>query len=102
MSLLYKGDIGARLIISTDNTNIAESATLHLFLQKPSGTTVEIDITAPMVNYTTGVITYYTVSGDLNESGEYKAQLKGNFVDGSDLVSDQDSFTVYERLALTA
>ena len=101
MSLLYKGDIGARLIISTDNTTIAQSATLHMLLQKPSGTTVEIDITAPMVNYTTGVITYYTVVGDLSEVGEYKVQIKGVFVDSSDLVSDQDSFNVYERLIVT-
>lgn len=101
MSLLYKGDIGARLIISTNNTNIAPSATLTMLLQKPSGTTVEISITAPMVNYTTGVITYPTVAGDLSEVGEYKAQIKGLFVDSSDLVSDQDTFNVYDRLAVT-
>ena len=101
MSLLYTGDIGARLIISTDNTNIAPSATLTMLLQKPGGTTVEIAITAPMVNYTTGVITYPTVSGDLSEVGEYKVQVKGVFVGGENLVSDQDTFNVYQRLTVT-
>jgi hypothetical protein len=47
------------------------------------------------------VITYPTVSGDLSEVGEYKVQIKGLFVDSSDLVSDQDSFNVYDRLAVT-
>jgi hypothetical protein len=101
MSLLYKGDIGAKLVIETENVSIPVSTTLTMRLEKPSLNTVEISIPGSIVNYTTGVITYTTISGDLNEAGEYKVQIHGSFVDTSDLVSDIDSFVVYDRLVVT-
>jgi hypothetical protein len=50
-----------------------------------------------MVNYTTGVITYTTVIGDLDEVGEYKLQVRGVFTD-ADEVSDMDTFNVFEKI----
>jgi hypothetical protein len=95
MPLAYKGDIGARLTISTSNTAIPSGTTLTVIIKKPSGTLLT---KTPSVNLTTGVLTYDTVSGDLDETGEYKVQVHGVFVDGDDLYSDRDSFTVYEKL----
>jgi len=100
MSRLYVGDIGALIVINTLNTTIPLDAVLHLILEKPSGLTVEIDITAPMVNYTTGVITYPTIAGVLSEAGEYKAQIH-DVATGTDIVSDIDTFTVYSKLTVT-
>jgi hypothetical protein len=97
MSILYKDDVGAHLVISTSNTAIPGTAVLTLLLEKPSGTTVVLTVTPEMIDYTTGVITYDTVNGDLNEVGEYKIQIHGVFLD-ADEMSDIDTFTVYEKL----
>jgi hypothetical protein len=101
MSLLFRDDIGANLVVATHNTTIPLTATLSLILEKPSGTTVELSVTPTMVNYTTGVITYPTLDGDLDEAGEYRIQVHGVFVDGTDETSNIDSFTVNEKLTVT-
>jgi len=95
MVLVYKDDIGARLTISTSNTTMPATTALTLLIKKPSG---ELITATPSVNWTTGVLIYDTVSGDLDEVGEYKVQVRGVFDDGDDLRSDRDSFTVYEKL----
>lgn len=101
MSLLYRDDIGANLVITTGNTGIPLTATITLHMQKPGGSTVDLAITPSMINYTTGVITYPTVSGDLDDVGEYIVQLHGAFDDGTNTVSDEDSFYVHEKLIVT-
>ena len=97
MTLVYTGDIGARLTIATNNTLIALTTVLTLLIKKPAGTL--LTKTTPTVNYTTGVITYDSVSGDLDEVGEYTVQVRGVFDDGDDLRSDKDKFYVYEKLS---
>ena len=96
MALVYTGDIGTRLTIATNNTLIALTTVLTLLLKKPAGTLLT---KTPTVNYTTGVITYDSVSGDLDEVGEYIVQVRGVFDDGDDLRSDKDKFYVYEKLS---
>lgn len=97
MSILYQGDVGAHLLIETKNTSLPVSAVLTLIMEKPNGTVVVLPVTSGMVDYLTGVITYDTAEGDLDEIGEYRMQVHGVFVD-ADEVSDIDTFTVYEKL----
>lgn len=101
MTLLYENDIGAEIIIATGNTAIPISTVLTILLEKPGGITVELAVTPTMVNFTTGVITYTTVDGDLCVAGEYRTQVHGVFADGDNIVSDMDTFIVYEKLEVT-
>lgn len=95
MVLVYKDDVGARLTISTNNTSLPTDTTLTVLIRKPSGYLISA---TPSVNWSTGVLTYDTVSGDLDEVGEYRVQVHGVFSDGDDMRSDRDSFVVYEKL----
>lgn len=95
MSQVYCDDIGARLTINTQNTALPNDTILTLLMKKPSG---ELINATPSVTWSTGVLTYNTVAGDLDEVGEYKVQVRGVFSDGDDLRSDRDSFTVYEKI----
>lgn len=97
MALVYKGDIGTRLTIATSNTIMALTTVLTVLIRKPSGTL--LTKTPTSINYTTGVLTYESLSTDLDEVGEYKVQVRGVFDDGDDLRSDLDSFYVYEKLS---
>jgi hypothetical protein len=99
MSRLYQDDIGAHIVVETSNTAIPASAVLQLHVTKPTGVFATWALTAPMINLTTGVITYHTIAGDLSEVGEYKVQVHGVFLDGTNETSDIDSFTVYQKLA---
>ena len=95
MSLVYVGDVGARLTVATQNTALPTDTILTLIIKKPSG---ELIAATPSVAWSTGILTYDTVAGDLDEIGEYKVQVHGVFSDGDDLRSDKDSFTVYEKI----
>lgn len=97
MALVYTGDIGSRLTIATNNALIAVTTVLTVLIKKPvTGTLLT---KTPVVNYTTGVLAYDSIAGDLDEAGEYKVQVRGVFDDGDDLRSDEDKFYVYEKLA---
>jgi hypothetical protein len=99
MSRLYKDDIGVNIVVATGNLTIPITAVLTLNIVKPSGATAVWAITLDMTNYTTGVLTYTTIDGDLNETGEYSVQVSGVFEDAVEF-SDIDTFTVYERLEI--
>ena len=99
MSRLYQGDIGSHIVVETNNTGIPVTAVLQLHVTKPTGTFVTWALTAPMIDYATGIITYHTTASDLDEIGEYKVQVHGVFLDGTNETSDIDTFTVYEKLA---
>ena len=99
MSRLYQDDIGSHIVVETSNTGIPVTTVLQLHVTKPSGAFETWDITAPMVDYATGIITYHTVATDLDEVGEYRVQVHGVFLDGTDEVSDIDTFTVYQKLS---
>lgn len=99
MSLLYKNDVGVRLLISTNNPAIPGTAVLYVKLTKPSGVVTTREVDPADIDYVTGIITYTTVSGDLSEVGEYKVQVRGVFADGDDYKSDIDTFEVDEGIS---
>jgi hypothetical protein len=93
-SLVYKDDIGTRLLIDTQNHTLAITTTFAIIFKKPSGTV--ITATPTSFNYTTGIATYDTVAGDLDEAGEYQVQLNAAFDDGDTLRSNKSTFPVYD------
>lgn len=99
MSRLYRDDIGARIVVETANTGMPITTVLQLHVTKPGGGFETWSGTTLSVDFNTGIITYTTIAGDLDETGEYKVQVHGVFDDGTDEVSDIDSFTVYDKLS---
>lgn len=98
-SLIYKGDVGSRLIIDTENHSIAVTTVITIGLKKPSGAFTTITPAAGEIDYTTGTITHGAVLGELDEAGEYRVQVHGVFSDGDDLKSNVDTFIVYEPIS---
>ena len=74
MTLVYRGDIGSRLTISTSNTAMPITTVLTILIKKPSGTLLT---KTPTVDFATGIITYDTISGDF-----------GSFRFGIDYIED--------------
>ena len=97
MALPYVGDIGARLTVSTLNLSFSLTTVIRILIRKPSG--VLMTKTPTVINLVTGELTYDTITGDLDEVGDYKVQVSGTFDDGDVLRSDRDSFRVYEKLS---
>ena len=97
MALPYVGDIGARLTVSTLNLSFSLTTVIRILIRKPSG--VLMTKTPTVINLVTGELTYDTITGDLDEVGDYKVLVHGIFDDGDDLRSDRDSFRVYEKLS---
>lgn len=95
-SLIYKGDIGAQIIADTENITAATTTTFTLIVEKPSGATVEW---AGTMDYATGLLTYTTLTGDIDESGQHVAQVRSVSATGTEkLKSDTDTFTIYEPI----
>ena len=93
MSLIYQSDIGAKIIAKTNNTTLS-SGTFVMTVQKPSGAVVSW---TAVPDFAIGQFTHTTVSGDLNEEGEYKVQIKATI--GTDIqVSDMSTFCVYKKI----
>jgi hypothetical protein len=96
MSLFYKDDIGAKVIVDLSNLSLPATATVTLIVKKPV-TTTPVTWT-PVMDFVTGIATYTTVAGDLNESGEYQVQAHGVFIAGEIMNSNIDSFNVYDKI----
>jgi hypothetical protein len=95
MSLVYKDDVGARIIVNSANLTLPATATLSLLVKKPSGLTA----TWTMVfDFVAGTGVHTTVAGDVDESGEYQVQIHAVFLTGEILDSNIDSFYVYDRV----
>jgi len=93
MSLIYQSDIGAKIVAKTHNLTLS-TGTFVMVVEKPSGTVVNWTV---VPDYAIGHFTHTTFSGDLNEEGEYKVQIKATI--GTDVqVSDVSSFYVYSKL----
>jgi hypothetical protein len=95
MSLIYKDDVGAEVIVDAIDTDIPATAVMSAYVLKPSGATAVWTLS---YDYSAGTGTHTTVAGDLNEVGEYKIQLHGVFLDGDILNSNIDTFYVYEKV----
>jgi hypothetical protein len=97
MSLIYRDDVGSRIIANLVNTTIPAGATISFVILKPD---YSHTVTwSPTFDPVTGLCTYSTVAGDLNVAGEYKVQVYGLFVAGEKLLSNIDTFTVYDKLS---
>jgi hypothetical protein len=51
-----------------------------------------------VVDITTGELSYESISGDLDETGQYKSQTNATYADGDVIPSEIDTFMVYEPL----
>ena len=98
MSLIYKNAIGATITVITGNTTLDISSVVILEVKKPTGASPET--WTPTFDSATGIATYKTIAGDLDELGEYRVQV---FATGAtpttfELPSDIDYFIVYDKL----
>jgi hypothetical protein len=95
MTLVYKNSIGINFQILT-NFDLTGYSSLSWYLTKPSGT--KLTKTPTVVDITTGELSYESISGDLDETGQYKSQTKATYADGDVIPSEIDTFMVYEPL----
>src|SRR5512137_1827760 len=97
---IRKGDVGAKLLIITNNKTLVETDEFIIMVEKPSGATAEWELdTGDSIDYATGEITYYTkTNAEVNEAGEYNVELKRIDNVGRETKSDIDNFTVKESL----
>lgn len=72
------GDVGATITIPTDVTLTAKN--IDIVFIKPSGASLIVDASVSGVE-----ASYTTVSGDVDESGDWKAHVR-NVTDGYDFV----------------
>lgn len=83
MTNIYKHSVGVIFEVSTE-VDLTTATNTALFIRKPSNKTT----TWPAVVYgdpVNGVLTYTTVSGDLNEDGWYYMQSYAEFPTGKQL-----------------
>jgi hypothetical protein len=99
MSLIYKDDVGADIIINLNNTTIPGGTTIYVIAEKPTGATVDFILEAGELNLVTGIITHKSKAGELDTVGEYRLQLR-RISSGVDTRSDIGTFTVYKRLGV--
>jgi hypothetical protein len=65
-------------------------------IRKPSGTLLTKTPTVSALS--TGVLTYETISGDLDEVGDYTVEVLLTYPDGDYIKSELDNFAVYTPL----
>ena len=74
---LYKGDVGDLIELNANSLTIAASDIITLYVRKPNGYTTTWSLVSPdAVNRTTGVVSYYAKTGDINQAGEYIVIIK--------------------------
>jgi len=97
---IHEGDIGtlfkATFKDGTTVVDISTATTKQLIFKKPSGSELEKDASF-YTDGTDGILTYTTVSGDLDEIGTWKVQGYVVLVSGS-WKSDIHTFKVYRNL----
>lgn len=95
-TLVYSGDVGVNIEVDTANTGAATTTTFSIIVRKPFGATAEWGGT---MDYTTGIISYVTVAGDIpdGEHGQYVFQVRSVSADGLEILkSNKDTVTVYD------
>ncbi len=103
-SAIHAQDIGTifRLTVTDDEVpevaiDVSAATTLEFLFQKPSG-----DVVTQTPVFTTdgtdGQLQYTTVSGDLDETGQWKLQCRYAFAGGADRRTDVVTFVVKENL----
>jgi hypothetical protein len=74
MTDYHEGEVGVAITYATLDTTIGATADFTLQVEKPSGATVEWEILNGELNLTTGLVTHESISGEIDEPGEYKLQ----------------------------
>ena len=95
MALIYQSAIGINFSIYT-TFDISGYSTVLFYLSKPSGT--KLTKTPTIVNAVTGELSYESISGDLDEVGEYSIQVVVTYPDGDTIKGEIDNFVVYTPL----
>jgi len=95
MTLVYKDAIGINLAIAT-TFNLTGYSAISLIITKPSGT--KLTKTPSITSVAAGTLAYETISGDLDETGQYKIQAIVTYGDGDVIKGEIDSFAVYTPL----
>ena len=97
MSLIYRDDVGVKFTFQTLNNAIPITNVISVIVRKPDLTMVTW---TPSSVDASGNVYYTNVTGDLNQSGEYQAQVKSVNLAGTEtLLSEVDKFYVYEKLS---
>jgi hypothetical protein len=91
---IYQNDTDVVFRLDTGTTNLESATSIKILVQKPSGT--EDEWTATRYGTTT-YITYTSVSGDLDEIGDYKLQSYIEWGSGHQHTGDVATVTVYSR-----
>ena len=89
---IYKNSIGVIFEVSTE-IDLTDATNVALLIKKPSNKTS----TWPAAIYgdpVNGIISYSTVSGDLNEDGFYYTQAYAEFPTGKQLYGTASKFKV--------
>ena len=96
---IHKGDIGTKFTITVyDGTSTVDvsGGTKTILFRKPAGTT--LTKTASDEDASNGVISYTTVSGDLDEIGTWRVQAEVITAGGSIFRTDISTFKVYDNI----
>ncbi len=89
---IYLGDYGVIVEVST-GIDLTLATSYELSITKANGRKVSWSPT-PVVPLTGGLISYTTISGDLDVAGDYKLQAKVRFVSGY-FIGETAVFHVY-------
>jgi hypothetical protein len=92
MTLVYQNAIGIDLAVAT-SYNLTGYSTISLIITKPSGT--KLTKNPSVTSVALGTLKYETISGDLDESGQYKIQAIVTYGDGDVIKGEIDTFEVY-------
>jgi len=96
---IHKGDIGTKFSVTVydgSSTVNVSGGTKTIIFKKPAGTT--LTKTAADEDATNGVISYTTVSGDLDEIGTWRIQSKVVTSGGNTFYTDVATFKVYDNI----
>jgi hypothetical protein len=94
---LHVGDVGALIVFETGNITLPGTDTLTILIKKGSGATIEwllVPADGDALNTLSGDINYYTKSGNLDEDGQYEAEIKRVTAVGKTTKSDVGTFEV--------
>jgi hypothetical protein len=92
---VYKDDVGVQIRVNT-GIDLTSATTVSLFISKPNGQNTTWTPTKEQP-YTSGILVYTTMQGDLNAAGTYKLQAYVKFSESQILYGETGSFQVYDR-----
>ena len=92
MGKIYKSQDSLRIKLTT-SVDITGATVKKIYYKKPSGTIGSWDATVDVIS--TGVIYYDVVSGDIDESGQWKFWAYVTFSDGRSAPGQYVAETIY-------